>query len=121
MRNPNTQIPNKTQIQNPKPEGTRKPYDIRVRTFEFALRVLEIAARLPNAADGEAVRRQLIRAGTSVGANVEEADGAVTKLDTRKCFVTSRKEAREARYWLRLIDRRWPDVPGDPGEDHRAA
>jgi len=47
--------------------------------------------------------RQLIRAGTSVGANLEEAEAGQTKPDFRTKVAISRKEAREARYWLRLI------------------
>lgn len=103
--NPKLQIliPPVTSVLTPKP----KPYDIRERTFQFALRILDIAERLPSTAGGYAVRSQLCDAGTSVGANVEEADGAMTKADTRKSFVIARKEVREARYWLRIVDARW--------------
>ena len=94
--------------QTPKPKNqTGKPYDLRERTFLFALDVLELCSKLPRAPETNAVREQLSRAGTSVGANVEEADGALTKKDKRKSFVVSRKEAGEARYWLRIINARW--------------
>ncbi len=47
--------------------------------------------------------QQLLRAATSVGANIEEADGATTAKDRTYKRSLARKEAREARYWLRLI------------------
>lgn len=101
----NPQTPNKPQSPNPD-----RPYDIRQRTFLFALRVLEITAALPEQKEAQIVREQLAKSGTSVGANVEEADGAESKADTKKSYVIARKESREARYWLRIVDRRWPAV-----------
>lgn len=47
--------------------------------------------------------RQLVRASTSVGANVEEADGTETSRDRINKWNIARKEARETRYWLRII------------------
>lgn len=90
----------------PTPAG--KPYDIRERTFELAVRVLEIASALPSSPEANVVRYQLARAGGSVGANVEEADGAVSKPDKRKSLVIARKESRELHFWLRIVKRRWP-------------
>jgi four helix bundle protein len=83
------------------------------------VRILEITAALPETSEGRVVRQQLGAAGTSVGANVEEADGAISKLDQRKSLVVARKEIREVRYWLRIIDYRWKkalDVLADIGE-----
>lgn len=65
---------------------------------------MEIAAALPPTGCGK-IADQLARSGSSIGANVEEADGAVSRADKKQAFVIARKEAREARYWLRLIDR----------------
>jgi len=93
---------------SPKPLcGGGKPYDIRERTFQFSLRVLEITSALPETPEGRVVRQQLAASGTSIGANVEEADGAISKGDKRKSLVVARKEAREVRYWLRIIESRW--------------
>jgi four helix bundle protein len=47
--------------------------------------------------------RQLLKSGTSVGANLEEADAGESKPDSRHKIGVSRKECREGRYWLRLI------------------
>ena len=49
------------------------------------------------------LRTQLVKSGTSIGANVEEADGAVTKRDFINKIAIARKEAKETKYWLRLI------------------
>jgi four helix bundle protein len=49
------------------------------------------------------VARQLLRSGTSVGANLEEAAGAQSRRDLTSKFSIAFKEARETRYWLRLI------------------
>jgi four helix bundle protein len=104
----------KSEIRNPKqllpllmPAGEGKPYDLRARTLAFSIRILRISGALPETIEGSMVRRQLIRAGTSVGANVQEADGAVTRADTRRSFVISKKEAQECAYWLRIVDELW--------------
>ena len=108
------QLPAPKSQETPKPqlptERKPKPYDIRERTLQFALRILDITASLPETPEGRVVRQQPANAGTSVGANVEEADGAVSRADKRKSLVIARKEARETRYWLRIIERRWKNL-----------
>ena len=54
--------------------------------------------------DYDGPRRQLINAATSIGANFEEADGALTKKDFINKLSISRKEAKETRYWLKVIN-----------------
>jgi four helix bundle protein len=80
------------------------PFDIKKRTFLFAVRVVQLVGRLPRTVAGIEIGRQLIRAGTSVGSNVEEADGAVSRKDFVNHIRIARKEARESRFWLTLID-----------------
>jgi len=80
------------------------PFDIKERTFLFGVRIIELAGELPRTVAGIEVGRQLIRAGTSVGSNMEEADGAVSKKDFVNHVKIARKEARESRYWLAMID-----------------
>jgi four helix bundle protein len=79
------------------------PYDIRERTFQFAVRVIQAVRRLPDDAATRVVAYQLVKAATSVGANVEEADGAESKRDFVHKMSIARKEARESRYWTRII------------------
>ncbi len=76
--------------------------DLKDRSFKIGLAVLELADQLPNNVKGWVLGKQLIRAGTSVGANVREADNAHTDADfAYKCSL-ARKEAGETHYWLEL-------------------
>jgi four helix bundle protein len=73
------------------------------RTYKFALRILKLVDALPRTPQGEVLGRQVLRSGTSIGANVEEAYAASSKRDfTNKMFIAL-KEARETHFWLRLI------------------
>lgn len=109
MENPKSQTPNPNESQNPKSQQRKKPFDLRERTFEFGIRMLKIVEQLPGNRVGITVGAQLARSGTSVGANVEEADGGLSRPEKRHAFVIARKEVREARFWLRMIDRLWGD------------
>lgn len=79
------------------------PYDIRERTLQFAVRVIRAIRRLPQDAATRVIAHQLIKSATSVGANVEEADGAESARDFVHKTSIARKEARESRYWLRMV------------------
>lgn len=81
----------------------RRRMDIQERTFQFAVRVVRLVDRLPRTIAGMEVGRQLVRAATSVGANVEEADAAESKRDFVHKMKIAHKEAREARYWLEIV------------------
>jgi four helix bundle protein len=80
-----------------------KIFDIKERTFQFGVRVVKLVGALPRTVAGIEVGRQLVRAGTSVGSNTEEADAGVSRKDFINHIRIARKEARESRYWLRLI------------------
>ncbi len=82
---------------------SRAPQDIQERTFRFGLRVIDLVNRMPQTMAGNTLARQLIRAGTSVGANMQEADGAETKKDFIHKVSIAYKEARESRHWLAMI------------------
>ncbi|MDP8229673.1 MAG: four helix bundle protein [Candidatus Gorgyraea atricola] len=113
MENPNTtnttksQINPKSQIQNTEVKMSEKYYNLKDRTFKFAQRIIDIVEQLPNNTRCEIIGRQLTKAGTSIGANVEEADGTLTKKDFVNKTVIARKEAKETRYWLRLSSGRY--------------
>ncbi len=73
------------------------------RAFEFAVRILKLSRRIwTRGPEGRHIAGQLMRCGTSVGANAEEAQEAQTKADFVFKLSVSRKECRETRYWLRL-------------------
>ena len=77
--------------------------DIVKRTYKYALRVIQLANKLPNSTVTYPIRDQLIRSGTSVGANAEEASAGFSRNDFIYKMAVASKEARESNYWLRLI------------------
>ena len=81
----------------------RHKFDIQERTFEFAVRVVKLVNRLPRTVAGIEIGRQVVRAATSIGSNVEEADAAESKRDFIHKMSIAHKEARETRYWLRIV------------------
>ncbi|MBI3272258.1 MAG: four helix bundle protein [Planctomycetes bacterium] len=93
-----------------------KPYDLRERTFLFARRCLQISRRIPHGPENHVLIEQFVDAGTSVGANVEEADGSNTKKEQRSCLVIARRSACETRCRLKLLTAEIPQV-GDLRED----
>jgi four helix bundle protein len=77
--------------------------DIEARTFRFSVAILKMVKAMPNSIASNVIARQIMRAGTSVGANVEEAQGAPSKKDFTRRMNIARAEAREVLYWLRLL------------------
>jgi len=72
------------------------------KSFEFALMILNLKKKLDKQKEYD-LGRQILRSGTSIGANVNEAGAAVSKKDfTNKMGIAS-KEAREALYWLEIL------------------
>lgn len=92
-------------MKNAKKEvASKAAVDIQQRTFAFAVRVVRLCRHLeqkPGA--GRTLSRQLLRAGTSIGANIEEAQSGTTKADFIYKVAIALKEARETDYWLRLL------------------
>jgi four helix bundle protein len=82
----------------------REPiYDLEERTFVFAKAVSIFAKTLQRTVSNIEDSKQLIRSSGSVGANYREANEALSKKDFSMRIRVSRKEAKECRYWLRLI------------------
>jgi four helix bundle protein len=79
-----------------------KDRDITERTFRFAIRVVRLVGEMPRSLCSDVIARQLVRCGTSVGANVEEAQAASTKKEFCRRIEIAQAEARESLYWLRL-------------------
>jgi len=77
--------------------------NIRERTFRFGVRIVKMVNRLPRTTAGFALGNQVIRSGTAIGANVEEADAAESRDDFIHKMKIALKEAQETRYWLRTI------------------
>ena len=81
-----------------------KRYDLEDRTLKFAKDVRTFIKLLPKTAAHFEDGKQLIRSSGSVGANYIEANDSLSKKDFLMRIKISRKEAKESRYWLRLLD-----------------
>lgn len=79
------------------------PRNIQERTFNFGVMVIEFVNQIPRTLAGETLARQLIRSGISIGANMQEADGAESKKDFIHKVSVAYKEARESRHWLATL------------------
>ena len=86
-----------------------KAHDIYERLFIFSERILDIVDLLNDKNVNNILCNQLMKSGTSIGANMEEADGAATKRDFINKVTISRNEARETKYWLKLVSRKYVD------------
>jgi len=81
-----------------------KQYDLEDRTLKFAKNVRAFVKKLPKTIGNIEDGKQLIKASGSVGANYIEANESLSKKDFIMRIKISRKEAKESRYWLRLVD-----------------
>ena len=80
-------------------------YDIHERIFNFIVRVIKFLNKLPKTPTNLIFVNQITRSVTSMGANDQEADGALTRKDFIYKYTIVRKEGKETIYWLRLIER----------------
>jgi len=75
---------------------------IQKKSFSFALSIIALCRQLQSEREW-VLSRQLLKSGTSIGANVEEAGAAQSRADFLSKMCIASKEARETRYWLRLL------------------
>ena len=81
------------------------PRDIKERTFSFALAIVHLCRSFDSKPRSlRILAHQLLRSGTSVGANVQEAQAGQSRADFISKYSIALKEARETVYWLRLLD-----------------
>lgn len=73
------------------------------KSYAFALRIIKVCQNLQTKRQEYVLSKQLLKSGTSIGANVEEAIGGQSRKDFQAKLSISYKEARETHYWLRLI------------------
>ncbi len=88
------------QAQNPK---SKKKYDLEERTAKFGEDIIEFVKTLPYNLINRSLISQIVRSGTSIGANYMEADGAESKKDFRHKISICKKESKETKHWLRMI------------------
>jgi four helix bundle protein len=77
--------------------------DLRLRTKRFALRVIRLFSALPKRAEADVIGRQVLRSGTSVGANFREAHRARSDAEFLAKLGDCLKELEETCYWLELL------------------
>jgi four helix bundle protein len=80
-----------------------KNIDIHDRLLSFGIRIVKLCRILAKNLDNRVIADQLIRAGTSVGANMQEADAASSKKDFINKVNIAKKEIQETNYWIKII------------------
>jgi four helix bundle protein len=84
-------------------EGREQRVDLRVRTKQFALRIIRVFTALPKRPEAEVIGKQLLRCGTSVGANFREAHRSRSNAEFVSKVGDCLKELEETCYWLELL------------------
>lgn len=82
----------------------KKENVIVTKSFDFALVIVELYKQMIEQKEF-VLSKQLLRSGTSIGANIQEATAAISKKDFIAKMSIASKEARETKYWLQLLDR----------------
>ncbi len=90
-------------------EGDKPPFDLAERTALFGERVIEFCRSVKEDSVTKPLISQLVRSGTSVGANDCEADEAVSRKEFMHKIGTCKKESKESRHWVRMIVKACPD------------
>ena len=96
-------------------------YDLEERTSRFGETIIRFAKKIPHRAVNNRLIDQWVGAGTSVGANYCEADDGVSKPDFKQRVGTCRKEARETKFFLRMVAVAEPDLKSEAREIWREA
>jgi len=81
----------------------KKENIIKDKSFKFSLQIIQLYKELQSNKE-YVLSKQLLRSGTSIGANVSESEAAITKKDFIHKLSISSKEARESLYWLELLE-----------------
>ena len=77
--------------------------DLQKRLFKFSVAIIEEVRNFPEAKEYQVISYQLLKAATSVGANYEESQAAVSRADFSNKIGISLKEIRETNYWIRIV------------------
>ena len=80
------------------------------RTRTFSITIIKLSCSLPNTPESRVIRNQIIKSGTSIGANYREANRARSKADFSNKISIAESEASETAYWLEIIEElEWAD------------
>ena len=145
MKNTKNQSPNTKKPSNSKPETTvtyvtgnggdawvlkdeptagpeqRHPFDFEERTALFGEDIVRFSRRIPRNPGNDRLINQIVGSGTSVGANFCEANDSVSKKDFRYCAKRCIKEAKETRFFLRMIATAEPSLAAEARRLYREA
>jgi four helix bundle protein len=88
----------------------RHPFDLEERTARFGEAIIRFAKKIPRNPVNNRLIDQLVGCGTSVGGNYCEADERVSKKDFRNCIARCAKEAKETRFFLRMVATAEPEL-----------
>ena len=80
-----------------------KPQDLRIRTKDFALRIIRLYVSLPKTTEAQVLGKQILRSGTSVGAHYREGQRAKSDADFISKMEGGLQELDETTYWLELL------------------
>ena len=103
---PNNKAQMSNQAQNP---NDKKKYDLEERTAHFGEAIIEFVKTLPKDPINSPLISQIVRSGTSIGANYMEADGAESKKDFQHKISICKKESKETKHWLRMMAKANPN------------
>ena len=81
----------------------KKDNIIQIKSYDFAVRIVKLYKSLSRDKKEYILSKQLLRSGTSIGANIEEAIGGQSRKDFYAKLTIAYKEARETHYWIRLL------------------
>lgn len=80
-----------------------REYDLEERTVRFSEQIIGLCKKAPQTVITNPIINQLIKSGTSIGANYQEANGASSRRDFKNKIFICKKEAKETKYWLRVL------------------
>ncbi len=83
--------------------STNKENIVSERAFTFAVRIVNLYKYLTGKKKEFVLSKQILRSGTSIGANIEEADGGISRAEFSQKISIAYKEAKETKYWLKLL------------------
>ena len=87
-----------------------KVYDLEERTAQFGEAIIEFAKKIPKNEITRPLITQLVKSGTSIGANYCEADCAESRKDFEHKLGICKKESKETKHWLRMISKAVPEL-----------
>lgn len=94
----------------------KSKYDLEERTGRFGEAIIKFSQKIPKDCTTRPIISQLVRAGTSVGANYCEADNAESRADFKHKISISKKESKETKHWLKMVTVAVPTLQDDSNE-----